>query len=80
MASVGGYVKQYQVDVDPNKLMAYDVSLLHVMKAIKLSNIDVGAKVFEEGGVEYVVRGLGFIKTLLPGFIISPRGFHDDLL
>ena len=64
VASVGGYVKQYQVDVDPNKLFAYNVSLLHVTKAIKLSNIDVGAKVFEEGGVEYVVRGLGFIKTL----------------
>lgn len=64
VASVGGYVKQYQVDVDPNKLFAYNISLLHVMQAIKLSNIDVGAKVFEEGGVEYIVRGLGFIKTI----------------
>ncbi|MCA9405945.1 MAG: efflux RND transporter permease subunit [Candidatus Omnitrophica bacterium] len=64
VASVGGYVKQYQVDVDPNKLFAYEISLLHVMEAIKMSNIDVGAKVFEEGGVEYVVRGLGFIKTI----------------
>ncbi len=64
VASVGGYVKQYQVDVDPNKLFAYDISLLHVMQAIKLSNIDVGAKVFEEGGIEYVVRGLGFIKGI----------------
>jgi len=64
VASVGGYVKQYQVDVDPNKLINYDVSLLHVMDAIRLSNIDVGAKVFEEGGVEYVVRGLGFIKSI----------------
>jgi len=64
VASVGGYIKQYQVDVDPNKLINYDVSLLHVMDSIKLSNIDVGAKVFEEGGVEYVVRGLGFIKTI----------------
>ncbi|MDP8266238.1 MAG: CusA/CzcA family heavy metal efflux RND transporter [Candidatus Aceula meridiana] len=64
VASVGGYVKQYQVDVDPNKLFAYDVSLLHVMEAIKLSNIDVGAKVFEQNSVEYVVRGLGFIKSI----------------
>jgi Cu(I)/Ag(I) efflux system membrane protein CusA/SilA len=64
VASVGGYVKQYQVDTDPNKLFAYDISLLHVMEAIKLSNIDVGAKVFEEGGVEYIVRGLGFIKGI----------------
>ena len=64
VASVGGYIKQYQVDVSPNKLMAYDISLLHVINAIKLSNIDVGAKVFEEGGLEYVVRGLGFIKNI----------------
>ncbi|MDD5070296.1 MAG: CusA/CzcA family heavy metal efflux RND transporter [Candidatus Omnitrophica bacterium] len=64
VASVGGYVKQYQVDTDPNKLFAYDVSLLHLMQAIKLSNIDVGAKVFEEGGLEYIVRGVGFIKTI----------------
>ena len=64
VASVGGYIKQYQVDVDPNKLINYDVSLLHVMDAIRLSNIDVGAKVFEEGGIEYVVRGLGFIKSI----------------
>jgi len=64
VASVGGYIKQYQVDVDPNKLINYDVSLLHVMDAIKLSNIDVGAKVFEEGGIEYVVRGLGFLKSI----------------
>ncbi len=64
VASVGGYVKQYQVDVDPNRLNVFNVSLLHVMEAIKLSNIDVGAKVFEEGGVEYVVRGLGFIKSI----------------
>ena len=64
VASVGGYVKQYQVDVDPNRLNVYNVSLINVMKAIKMSNIDVGAKVFEEGGVEYVVRGLGFIKSI----------------
>lgn len=64
VASVGGYVKQYQVDVDPNKLFAYEISLLHVMEAIKMSNIDVGAKVFEEGGVEYIVRGLGFIESI----------------
>jgi len=64
VASVGGYVKQYQVDTDPNKLFAYDISLLHVLNAIKLSNIDVGAKVFEEGGIEYIVRGLGFIKGI----------------
>lgn len=64
VASVGGYVKQYQIDIDPNKLLAYNVSLLHVMSAVKMSNIDVGAKVFEESGVEFIVRGLGFIKKI----------------
>ncbi|MFC1704037.1 efflux RND transporter permease subunit, partial [Candidatus Omnitrophota bacterium] len=63
VASVGGYVKQYQIDVDPNKLIAHDVKIHEVIDAVQKSNIDVGAKVFEEGGVEFVVRGLGFIKN-----------------
>jgi copper/silver efflux system protein len=63
VASVGGYVKQYQIDVDPNKLRAYDTSIMQLITAVKRSNIDVGAKVFEEGGAEFVVRGLGFIKN-----------------
>ncbi|MBU4334092.1 MAG: efflux RND transporter permease subunit, partial [Candidatus Omnitrophica bacterium] len=64
VASVGGYVKEYQIDVDPNKLLAYDVRLMDVLSAVKKSNIDVGAKVFEEGDVEFIVRGLGFIKKV----------------
>lgn len=64
VASVGGYVKQYQIDVDPNKLLAYNIRLQDVLMAVKRSNLDVGAKVFEEGGVEYIVRGIGFIKTI----------------
>lgn len=63
VASVGGYVKQYQIDVDPNRLLAYRVKLMDVLSAVKRSNIDVGAKVFEEGGREFIIRGLGFIKT-----------------
>jgi Cu(I)/Ag(I) efflux system membrane protein CusA/SilA len=64
VASVGGYVKQYQIDIDPNKLLAYDVKIHDVITAVQKSNIDVGAKVFEEGGVEFIVRGLGFIKNV----------------
>ncbi|MFC1699677.1 efflux RND transporter permease subunit [Candidatus Omnitrophota bacterium] len=64
VASVGGYVKQYQIDVDPNKLLAFNVSLHQVISAVQKSNVDVGAKVFEEGSVEFVVRGLGFIKNV----------------
>ncbi len=50
VASVGGYVKQYQVDIDPNKLLVHDVKIHEVINAVQKSNIDVGAKVFEEGG------------------------------
>lgn len=64
VASVGGYVKQYQIDVDPNKLIAHDVNLHHVIDAVQKSNVDVGAKVFEEGGAEFIIRGLGFIKDI----------------
>ena len=64
VASVGGYVKQYQIDIDPNKLLAHDVKIHEVINAVQKSNIDVGAKVFEEGGVEFIVRGLGFIKNV----------------
>lgn len=64
VASVGGYVKQYQIDIDPNKLLAHDIKIHQVIESVRESNIDVGAKVFEEGGIEFVVRGLGFIKNI----------------
>ncbi|KPL19341.1 MAG: cation transporter [candidate division Zixibacteria bacterium SM23_81] len=64
VASVGGFVKQYQIEVDPNKLLAYNVPLSKVIMAVRNSNIDVGAKVFEEGGMEFIIRGLGFIKSV----------------
>jgi len=64
VASVGGYVKQYQIDIDPNKLRAYGIDLHKVISAVENSNVDVGAKVFEEGGVEFIVRGIGFIKNV----------------
>jgi len=63
VASVGGYVKQYQVDLDPAALKAHDVSLAQVMKAVKESNIDVGAKTVEINRAEYFVRGIGYIEN-----------------
>jgi Cu(I)/Ag(I) efflux system membrane protein CusA/SilA len=63
-ASVGGFVKQYQIDVDPNKMLAYDVNPHSLFVAVRNSNIDVGAKVIEEGGMEFIVRGVGFIKSI----------------
>ena len=64
VASVGGFVKEYQIDVDPDAMRAYDVGLQDIITAVKKANIDVGAKTIEFNGVEYVVRGIGFIKNL----------------
>jgi Cu(I)/Ag(I) efflux system membrane protein CusA/SilA len=64
VAPVGGFVKQYQVDVDPNKLLAYGIPLSDVVNKIRASNGDVGGKIFEVASTEYYVRGRGYIKTL----------------
>ncbi|MAT39100.1 MAG: cation transporter, partial [Ectothiorhodospiraceae bacterium] len=64
VASVGGYVKEYQVDVDPNALKTYGISLNEVVNAVRNSNIDVGAKTIEVNRVEYFVRGLGYIESI----------------
>ncbi|MCO4780239.1 MAG: efflux RND transporter permease subunit, partial [Flavobacteriaceae bacterium] len=63
VASIGGFVKEYQVQLDPQKLAFYKVSMLDVAKVIKSSNIDVGAKTMEYNRVEYLIRGLGFIRN-----------------
>lgn len=62
VASVGGYVQEYQVDVDPDAMRAHGVTLEQVFQAVKMSNIDVGARTVEINKVEYIIRGLGFIK------------------
>lgn len=64
VASIGGYVKQYQVEVDPNKLAAYNLPLHKIIRAIKRSNNDVGGRLLEMSETEYMVRGLGYIKSL----------------
>ena len=64
VASVGGYQKQYQVTVDPNRLRAYGVTLNEVMDAIRQSNNDVGGRIIEFSGREYYVRGRGYIHDL----------------
>jgi Cu/Ag efflux pump CusA len=61
VASVGGYVRQYQIEIDPDALRFHDIPLERLIVAVKESNIDVGAKTVESGGMEYVVRGRGFI-------------------
>ncbi len=64
VASVGGYVKEYQVDVDPAAMQAYDINLKQVIKAVKSSNLDIGARTIEVNQVEYFIRGIGYVKKL----------------
>ena len=64
VASVGGFVKEYQVDLNPNALKAYNVSVMDVMTAVQNSNLDIGAETIELNNVEYIIRGLGYIKNL----------------
>jgi copper/silver efflux system protein len=64
VASVGGFVREYQVDVDPDAMRAHGVTLEQVFDAVRLSNLDVGARTIEINSVEYLVRGLGFIRSL----------------
>lgn len=62
VASIGGFVKQYQIEVSPTKMRASDVMLSDVMNAVKDSNLNVGGKVIEENGMEFVVRGVGLVN------------------
>ena len=63
-ASAGGFVKEYQIDVDPDALRAANVTLEDVFAAVKQSNLDVGARTIEINSVEYLIRGIGFVKNL----------------
>ncbi|WP_026038720.1 efflux RND transporter permease subunit [Myroides injenensis] len=64
VASIGGYVKEYQVEVNPDAMRAYNVSVMDVMSAIQKSNLDIGAETIEINKAEYLVRGLGYIKSI----------------
>ena len=64
VASAGGFVKEYQIDVNPDAMRAYGVTLQQVISAVKQSNLDVGARTMEINSVEYIIRGVGFVKTL----------------
>jgi len=64
VASVGGYVQEYQIDVDPDAMRAARVTLEDIFMAVRMSNIDVGARTIEVNKLEYIIRGLGFIKKI----------------
>ncbi len=76
VASIGGFVRQYQIDVDPNRLSAYDLTIRDVVEAVQMSNNNVGGKVIEKGGIEYIVRGLGLIRDVadVEKIVVTARG------
>jgi Cu(I)/Ag(I) efflux system membrane protein CusA/SilA len=75
VASAGGFTKEYQVDLDPDALKAFNVSVMDVMNAVRKSNLDIGAETIELNNVEYIIRGLGYVKSLsdLEGSVITAR-------
>src|SRR4030043_1390740 len=64
VASVGGFIKEYQVDLNPEALKAFNLSVMDVMNAVRKSNLDIGAETIELNNVEYIIRGLGYVKNL----------------
>ena len=64
VASAGGFVKEYQVELNPDAMRAFNVSVMDIMGAIKKSNLDIGAETMEINKVEYLIRGLGYIKDV----------------
>ena len=64
VASIGGFVKEYQIDIDPNAMKAHGVDVAQIMTAVKNSNLDIGARTIEFNRVEYLIRALGYVKNL----------------
>ncbi|MBK5277189.1 MAG: efflux RND transporter permease subunit [Desulfuromonadales bacterium] len=63
VASIGGFVREYQIDLDPNKLFAYKVAISQVVEAVKRSNSDVGGRLLEQSDAEYLIRGRGYVQS-----------------
>ncbi len=64
VASIGGFVKEYQVDIDPNAMKAYNVNIAQIIQAVKKSNLDIGARTIEFNRAEYLIRALGYVKNI----------------
>ena len=75
VASVGGFIKEYQVDLNPEALKAFGVTVMDVMNGVRKSNLDIGAETIELNNVEYIIRGLGYVKNLddLESSVIAVR-------
>ena len=81
VASVGGFTKEYQIDLDPNRLQQFGVSLMDVMDAVKRSNNDVGGRVLEISGTEHFIRGRGYVTrpAELEKAVLDQARAHDPL-
>ncbi|RMD80874.1 MAG: efflux RND transporter permease subunit, partial [Lentisphaerae bacterium] len=77
VASVGGFVREYQIDLDPTAMRTYGVTIDRVLKAVKMSNLDVGARTIEINRAEYVIRGIGFLHNL-DDLRLVVVGEHDN--
>ena len=77
VASIGGYVQEYQVDVDPELMRQYNIGLHQVVKAVKESNKDIGAQTLEINQAEYLVRGLGYVKSVedIENAVVASKDF-----
>ncbi|MDX6746524.1 efflux RND transporter permease subunit [Polaribacter sp. PL03] len=77
VASIGGYVQEYQVDVNPELMRQYNIGLNQVVKAVKSSNQDIGAQTLEINQAEYLVRGLGYIKSVedIENAVVTSKDF-----
>jgi len=82
VASIGGFVKQYQITIDPNRLLAFNIPIMAVMDAVKKSNRDVEGRVLEFSGIEYMLRGRGYIKGLkdLENIAVGTNGQGTPIL
>ena len=78
VASIGGYVKEYQVDADPDKMRVYGISMSQLMKGIKETNLDIGAQTLEINLAEYFVRGLGYVSSV-EDIELAVVGMKDDV-
>ena len=81
VASVGGAPKEYQIDLDPNKLRAYGITLGEVYSAVARSNSAVGGRVIHQGNAEYLIRSVGWIQSLddIREIVVTQRKRHADL-
>ena len=82
VASIGGYVQEYQVDVNPELMRQYKISLSQVVQAVKESNKDIGAQTLEINQVEYLVRGLGYVKSIsdIENAVVTSEDFTSILI